>query len=159
MTIEIYPKVKNVILSAIRCHDAESGGIIACDRKGIVVDFYFDRDAGTGRRTYIPSRETLNRHINDVWGPQGYHFIGIVHSHPEVSPCALSREDIRAGETILRYNQLQQIILMVVQKKRWAAWYIQLGPKDDVQMEPCEFIVPLSRNNSKTKCESNCILG
>lgn len=113
---------------------AESGGIIAFDDVGDIVDFYYDKTAVTYKAQYIPNRKAINHQVNDVWNHVGYRFGGIVHSHPLNGSNEPSKQDILMAKKIIQHNNLEGILLGIVQNEVITPWWVTL----DNQLLLCE---------------------
>lgn len=134
MIIKMRSEVKEKILRSVGCCDAESGGVIARNPDDMIVDFYFDWEAGSGNISYVPSRDAINSQVNNRWQPLGYRFAGIVHSHPPAASREPSAADVRMAEKIIRCNRLKKIILIIVQADALSVWSVS----DDNRLESCE---------------------
>lgn len=134
MKIKIYREVKNKILESIGNCEAESGGIIACNQEDTITEFYFDFEAGSGKTSYIPSQNAINKQVNEIWRSSGYCFCGIVHSHPAKASYIPSVIDLKMAEKIVLHNHLEEILLMIIHKKIIRVW--KMAPNS--QLEPCE---------------------
>ena len=103
-----------LIQSTIGSLPAESGGVIACDNKNQIVDFYYDHDAGSGKGRYVPSTRMIAEHVNGEWHEKGYHVCGFVHSHPTYGTCQPSSADILYADAILKANGLKTMLLIIL---------------------------------------------
>ena len=139
--IEIYESTHKKILDSVGTYCAESGGVLACNQDSQIVDFFFDLDAGTGKKSYIPSQSAINHRVNQVWIPLGYHFGGVVHSHPEESSGNPSVPDIRMAERILQHNHLHEMYIIIVQKKTMLAWRVSLNNESKPQVTSCDTVI------------------
>lgn len=126
--------VQREILNTVGAFPPECGGILASNRQGVLADFYFDQAAGTGNQCYAPTREAIQRKVNQNWRPEGLSFAGTVHSHPHDSLIKPSRADLEATQEILRLNGLRSALLMIVYQKALFAWTVF----PDGSMERCE---------------------
>ena len=126
-SIFIKVEVLNSIHKTLCTYSAECGGIFACDEKGNIVDYYFDKTAGVGNISYCPTCNVINDVVNKHWYPKKICFGGIAHSHPFDAQLYPSKEDIRTASLILAANHLDRLVLIIVQEKVIKAWEIQEG--------------------------------
>lgn len=118
----------NSIYKTLCMFPAECGGVIACDQRGQIADFYFDHEAGAGKSSYSPSISTVNRIVNDKWLPGGLRFSGIAHSHPPRAKLYPSNADLLAAKMILQNNEgLEEILLMITRKEDIKVWEMKLN--------------------------------
>ncbi len=110
----VLKRVLEQIADTIGALRAESGGILAMDRDGVVADYYFDAEAGSGKTSYVPSRGTIQHHVVHQWFPAGLTFCGIVHSHPLCNTCEPSYVDINMAVKIMSVNNMDALYLLVV---------------------------------------------
>ena len=134
--------IDSIVLKSMRevlCkYPAECGGVIACNPDGIIVDFYFDHEAGTGNMFYSPSVSAINEVVNNKWHSGGLRFAGVAHSHPEKSKLYPSNSDLRAAERILLNNEgLEEILLLIAMGENVKVWKMQLNQ----QLQECEIQV------------------
>ena len=134
--------IDSIVLKSIRealCkYPAECGGVIACNSDGIIVDFYFDHEAGMGNMFYSPSVSAINEVVNNKWHSGGLRFAGVAHSHPEKSKLYPSNSDLRAAERILLNNEgLEEILLLIAMGENVKVWKMQLNQ----QLQECEIQV------------------
>lgn len=107
-------QVYDLIQSTIGSLPAESGGVIACDNNNQIVDFYYDYDAGLGKRRYVPSARIITEHVNRDWHRKGYRICGFVHSHPTYGTCQPSSADVLYTDAILKANGLKTMLLIIL---------------------------------------------
>ncbi|MBQ6972772.1 MAG: hypothetical protein IJP86_10530 [Synergistaceae bacterium] len=124
ITQAITEEARNKILNSVGEYKPESGGVIACSDEGIIVDFYFDTEAGTGQASYKPSIEAINQQVNCTWAKLGCHFRGMVHSHPIHGNSDLSNSDVDMAKKIMLHNNLPSMLLIVVHSKNLFAWEV-----------------------------------
>lgn len=122
MAVKILNKVRDEILETVGYFPAESGGVLARDTQGVLVDFYFDCGAGIGKRSYIPTLNAINQQVNRQWHPLGCHFAGLVHSHPSHTNGKPSAEDIKMAQRIICRNHLSDMLLIIVYRKTLLTW-------------------------------------
>ncbi len=94
--------------------EPESGGILALDSEGVVSDFYFDHEAGSGNTSYIPSRISIQNHVINIWASSKLKFCGVAHSHPMCNLCEPSCIDIDMALKIMTANGMEQLYLLIV---------------------------------------------
>ncbi|MDO5148895.1 MAG: hypothetical protein Q4D76_05815 [Oscillospiraceae bacterium] len=92
----------------------ECGGIIAMNQDGIISDFYFDIDAGSGKASYVPSRLTIQNYVRKNWSLPNRQFCGVVHSHPLCNTCEPSYIDINMALKIMSINKMEKFYLLLV---------------------------------------------
>lgn len=124
--MQIYKEVVKKITETVGQAPPESGGVIALDSFGNIVDFYFDKTAVTRKAQYIPNSNAINYQVNQIWKPLGYHFGGVVHSHPPNDTLKPSNQDILMAKKIMKHNNLDRILLGIVQEEEMAFWEISL---------------------------------
>lgn len=124
-SIYIHANVITRIKQTICKYDAESGGVLASDSKGRIVDFYFDYGAGTGNISYVPCVSAINCVVNSHWYPLGLDFRGIIHSHPLNTPFSPSKKDILAAEAILDNCNIKKMLMIITQGDHIKAWELQ----------------------------------
>lgn len=132
--MHIYERVLKKIIGTVGQLPAESGGIIAFDDFGDIVDFYYDKTAITYKAQYIPNKEAINHQVNEVWSRLGYRFAGIVHSHPLNASNKPSKQDILMAKRIIQHNNLDGIFLWIVQNEVIIPWWVT----SDNQLFFCE---------------------
>lgn len=76
--------------------------------------FFFDKDAGFGKASYVPSRIAIQNHIRNTWNSPKLQFCGIVHSHPLCNTCEPSYIDINMAVKIMTANNMKIIYLLMV---------------------------------------------
>ncbi len=107
-------EVLKTIKSTIGYLEPECGGIIAMNQDGIISDFYFDVDAGCGKSSYIPCRNTIQNHVRKNWNFPNLQFCGVVHSHPLCNTCEPSYIDIKMALKIMTINNIHKFYLLMV---------------------------------------------
>ncbi len=107
---EVITEIENTI----GCLKPECGGIIAMNQNGIISDYYFDSDAGSGKASYIPSRITIQEYVRAHWLPPSKRFCGVVHSHPLCNTCEPSYIDINMALKIMTINKMDKFYLLMV---------------------------------------------
>lgn len=137
-TVKIKKNVYHDILLSVGKYEPESGGIIACNLNGDIVDFYFDWEAGVGQRSYVPSVDTINKKINNEWQLLDYVFGGIVHSHPLVISSSPSITDIKMAEKIMTYNSLESMLLIIVQESKLSVWNVFHNIQRECKIDFCK---------------------
>ena len=103
----------------------ECGGIIAMDQDGVIVDYYFDVNAGTGKASYIPSRLNLQNYIRDNWSSEKLQFCGVVHSHPFCNTCEPSCIDVDMAIKIMGINNMEIFYLLMIQGRKMRLYYVR----------------------------------
>lgn len=91
----------------------ETGGILGADihDRFSVTEFYFDSTGRTGKNTYTPDVEALNKVIAE-WAKNGIEFVGFVHSHSNRSS-KLSQPDIEYANKIKSVCGMPEILMMI----------------------------------------------
>jgi len=123
------------IMDSIGSVPTESGGVMAI-QGNVISDYYFDADAGVGKRFYRPSTELITKRVN-TWVQEGKSFCGFIHSHT-YPYTQLSAMDVVAAEKTLLLNQMPAIYMAILCHKRlyfYRVFYPQ-GQKQSV-IEPC----------------------
>lgn len=136
-TVKIKKNVYHDILFSVGKYEPESGGIIACNLNGDIVDFYFDWEAGIGQINYVPSVDTINKKINNKWHLLNYVFGGIVHSHPLAASSSPSITDIRMALKIITHNYLESMLLIIVQKSKLSVWNVFHNIQRECKIDFC----------------------
>ena len=98
------------IMTTIGTEPTESGGIFAV-KDNTVSDYYFDVEAGTGKRYYQPTALRVEEKVNR-WLQEGKVF-GYIHSHRPGLP-QLSFMDLLCAQMNNRCNDLPFIYMAVV---------------------------------------------
>ena len=128
----------NSIKNTLCNYSAECGGVIASDSNGHIVDFYFDHEAGVGKKSYHPSSSTINQIVNEKWLPGGLQFSGVVHSHPSGTRHYPSKVDLITAEKILSKNTgSDSILLMITQNSKIKVWEM----KSNQSLRECKLYV------------------
>lgn len=129
---EVYKQIENTIGQL----KPECGGIIAMDKDGIISDFYFDDDAGFGKRSYIPTRSKIQYHIQKNWNSESLQFCGVVHSHPLCNICEPSYIDISMAWKIMTINNMEKFYLLMVKGSEVRIFFITNENNND--QAPCK---------------------
>lgn len=115
--------------------EPESGGIIALDGHNTITDFFFDKEAGVGSPSYVPSRITVQRHVRECWSTPKLHFCGIVHSHPLCNQCKPSWIDVDMAMKILEANKMTIIYLIIVKGDEIRLFSVNKDLHEEVPLE------------------------
>ena len=84
--LKLTPAVFAHIRDTIGSMKAEHGGILGgCRETGEVNFFFFDDTGEQTRASYSPDVTLLNTVIKKHWKPNGFDFMGFVHTHPSSS--------------------------------------------------------------------------
>ena len=101
------------IMDTIGASPTESGGIFAVNGSNTVEKYYFDVQAGTGKKFYRPSPSQITEQVNCWLQEPQLRFGGYIHSHP-AGLTTLSPMDIVAAEMTMYCNQLPYIYMLIL---------------------------------------------
>ena len=126
-TVPLTRSAYAALLDTVGSLPAESGAVIG-GTDGVISHVWFDRQAGSGRTYYQPSREGVEETVRR-WQAEGVRFAGIVHSHTDGHP-HLSPMDLRAGAAFLAANGLPHLLLGLFYGGKLSLYRLTVSPED-----------------------------
>ena len=130
------------IMTTIGVVPTESGGIFSVN-ENTVSDYYFDVDAGTGKRCYQPTALRVEENVNR-WLQEGKSF-GYIHSHrPGLTQ--LSPMDLHCAQVNIRCNHLPFLYMGLVVDGKLYFYRVFPACDGEGKVETCTFEITEEEN-------------
>lgn len=127
------------IMDTIGAYPTESGGAFAVF-EGAMSDYYFDKEAGVGRRFYRPTADDITNQAAQ-WHRSAQTFGGFIHSHSP-SHTMLSAMDMVAAEMTMGANNLPSLYMGVVCEKKLHLYRVAAPcGQEHSTVESCSFAI------------------